>query len=480
MEIDSFLRLTPRRLVALFVVAALGAAAGMAFALQAPAEYTTSATIRVGDIFAPAGNNYEINPYALAMVEILREGPIQDEVADAAGTDRAAMDTFEASQPEEGGPVLVAVTSADVKDNEAIIEAAATTALTEYTDRLVDRATKRRETTQDGLAEATANLDEWQLINGYGYGLPEQLNLIQLRELPEARADVQNPELTTAFAEARVAELEQAVDEARLLLPELAPLSQEYDRAVARDSEASGDQLVAQDAQNLIAAGVGDYVVEGESDSVARMPDLMRGAIGGAVALAGLLFAVFVFRAVRRERRTARSRRPVRSAKATQQPARPRPRPRPKSTSKLKPSRSQKPKSRTPAGSGATSSGASSTPEPVTASSGADKDDDAAPGKRSAASRRTAGPSRKVGATGSSRSDSSPSADTPKDSDSATPATSGGSGDSEGGDDAAEGDSKEKVPANAGASGSKAPARRPSKSATSRRTGRGAAGSPRR
>jgi hypothetical protein len=292
MEIMKFLKLTPKRVAVVLVVALLAAIASVAFQSRQNDRYAGRATVFVASVFG--GSTFEVEPYIQNFVTNMQLDPILNQTAESTGVPfRELENGLRAVRPPNSSAVEVTFTGDSAVEARSVVTTASAAALFRITQEEAENAAARLAEANRDFDNAVARLSEFQTVN--------QVNDVNIQmqqkqeELDDARTEQANAasEVLRRTYDERIEVLQGEITQLGGLVNEFTRLQLNVESARSSLGEANTAQNIAQ--VRVTAAQSPQTIVPSQETVVSKIPTMVRSGLAAVVAVFVLgMLALFV------------------------------------------------------------------------------------------------------------------------------------------------------------------------------------------
>jgi capsule polysaccharide export protein KpsE/RkpR len=283
MEIMKFLKLTPKRIAVVLVVALLAAIASVAFQSRRPPTWSGSATVFVSSVFR--GSTFEVEPYLQNFITNITLTPVliqTQQLVDGVTLERLEAN-LSADRPPNSSSAEVVYSGPTFDEVQQVLRTASQVAMNRIAQEELDTAAKALEKATEDFENAQSDLNDFRSLNG--------VNNVNV-ELQQAQTALNEAELavleaTTDVAERRaeeqVAERRDEVDRLSGLVSDFTRFNLNFETAVTQLQTATADRNRAQTV--LTASSSTEVVVLSSIEEVSKVPTLIRSGLAAVVAV---------------------------------------------------------------------------------------------------------------------------------------------------------------------------------------------------
>jgi hypothetical protein len=282
MEIMKFLKLTPKRIAVVLVVALLAAIASVAFQSRRPPTWSGSATVFVSSVFR--GSTFEVEPYLQNFITNITLTPvlIQTEQLERVPFERLE-ENLSADRPPNSSSAEVTYSGPTLNEVQRVLLTSSQLALGRIAQEELDTAAAALDTATADFENAQSRLNEFRALNG--------VNDVNV-ELQQAQNALNDAELAVLEATTDVAlrRAEQQVEDRRDEVVRLSALVSDFTRfnldfqnTVTQLQSATSDRTEAQ--TRLSASASREVVVLSSITEVSKVPTLIRSGLAAVVAV---------------------------------------------------------------------------------------------------------------------------------------------------------------------------------------------------
>jgi len=295
MEILTLFRLNGRRVVTLAVVGALTGSVAAAAVSRQSASFRATTTVFVSQALPEGSSAFDVGPVVADFEKAVTLPQVRESTAERLSLplDDVAATTLRTSN--DGGAVEVTAEAGSAADAEAISQTMSTEAMRFLAQREVDRTTRFEKERQEATDKAQAAVDK--ILSGNGFADPSVTYEQTMTRVLQLTLDKSDPTKTFTNEQRLAADAETT--RLRLQLPALKQLADDFDDAKQTAADARQSLQSAQQArtaaEEVLAAATTDLAISpGETVQQPRLPIMVQAFVAAMVATFAVGIAFFM------------------------------------------------------------------------------------------------------------------------------------------------------------------------------------------